>query len=86
MELKISAKVRKKINGYDRPTRENLRKGVNGLMKTPPEGDIAPLQGYNDGRLRLRIGKYRIIYKYIMEGGEEILCITAVGSRGEIYK
>ena len=55
-------------------------------MKTPPEGDIIPMQGYSDGRLRLRVGKYRIIHNYSIEDGKKILYIIAVGSRGDIYK
>ncbi len=44
------------------------------------------MQGYSDGRLRLRIGKYRVIYKYGLEMQLEILYIIDVGSRGDIYK
>lgn len=86
MELEIAAKAQKKINSYDRPTRESIRAGVDGLMKTPPEGDIIPMQGYSDGRLRLRVGKYRIIHNYILKNGKKILYIIAVGARGDIYK
>lgn len=54
-------------------------------METPPKGDIKTLQGYTDGRQRLRVGKYRIIYNFL--GSEiEILYIFDVDSRGDIYK
>ncbi len=56
------------------------------MTKEPPEGDIKFLQGYADGRKRLRIGKYRIIYNYLPGGGVEILYIINVDSRGDIYK
>ena len=49
-------------------------------------GDIKPLQGYSDGRQRLRIGKYRIVFCYMVENNEKVLYIMDVGSRGDIYK
>ena len=36
--------------------------------------------------IRLRVGKYRIIYKYLTNNEIEVLCIMDVGSRGDIYK
>lgn len=47
---------------------------------------IRTIQGYKDGRKRLRIGKYRIIYNYISNGEIEILYVMNVDSRGDIYK
>lgn len=44
------------------------------------------MQGYHDGRLRLRVGKYRIIYQYATDGTVEILHIMDIDSRGDIYK
>ena len=60
--------------------------GIKGLIKESPEGDIKPLLGYSDGRKRLRIGKYRIIFKNIKENLIEILLILDIGSRVDIYK
>lgn len=44
------------------------------------------MSGYKDGRYRLRVGKYRIIYKYLTNNEIEVLCIMDVGSRWDIYK
>lgn len=66
---------------------KNVNTGsINGLTQKPPKGDIGPLQGYKDGRQRLRVGKYRVIYRYTQDGGVEILVIMEIGSRGDIYK
>lgn len=35
-----------------------VKKAIEGLTENPPKGDIKPLQGYSDGRKRLRVGKY----------------------------
>ena len=56
------------------------------LTHKPAEGDIKKMSGYKDGRYRLRVGKYRIIYKYLTNNEIEVLCIMDVGSRGDIYK
>ena len=86
MEIRYSKAAAKAIESMDRPTKQRIRAGILGLTQKPPQGDIRPMQGYSDGRLRLRIGKYRVIYKYGLEMQLEILYIIDVGSRGDIYK
>ena len=86
MEISYSKSAAKAINGLDRPTKQRIRDGILGLTKKPPEGDIRPLQGYNDGRQRLRVGKYRVIFKFDLDSEIQILYIMNVGSRGDIYK
>lgn len=44
------------------------------------------MQGYSDGRKRLRIGKYRVVYRYKQDEKIEILCIMAIDTRGDVYK
>ena len=77
--LKFLAKVEK-------PLANKIREAINGLTLKPAIGDIKPMQGYNDGRMRLRVGKYRIIYKYGIDGDLEVLFILDIGARGDIYK
>ena len=70
----------------DQPTKARIKASIEGLILTPPKGDIKPLQGYKDGRMRLRVGQYRIIYRYDKGGTVEILLILDIGARGDIYK
>lgn len=86
MKIEYSKKAVKFIESQDRPTKQRLKKAIEGLTETPPKGDIKPLQGYSDGRKRLRVGKYRIIYNYLPNGEIEILYIINIDSRGDIYK
>lgn len=86
MEIRYSKAAVKAINSMDKATKERIRAGILGLTQKPPQGNIKPLQGYHDGRLRLRIGGYRIIYKYGLENQLEILHIIDIGTRGDIYK
>ena len=44
------------------------------------------MQGYSDERKRLRVGSWRVIYKYGREDELEILLVIDIGNRGDIYK
>ncbi len=72
--VKFLKSIDKKLSG-------RILKGIEGLTKEPPEGDIRPLQGKGN-ELRLRVGKYRIIYQY----EDNSLVILDIDSRGDIYK
>lgn len=85
MNIEYSKRAAKFINKQDKPTKQRLKDAIEGLAENPPKGDIKTLQGYTDGRKRLRVGKYRVIYNYIHEE-IEILYIFDVDSRGDVYK
>lgn len=86
MRIEYSKRVAKYIDSLDRPAKQRIKKAIEGLTEQPPKGDIRMLQGFSDGRKRLRVGKYRIIYNYLPSGEVEILYIVNVDSRGDIYK
>lgn len=86
MKIKYHKKAVKFIESQDKSTKKRIKIAIEGLTETPPKGDIKPLQGYSDGRKRLRIGKYRIIYNHISEDEIEVLFIMNIDSRGDIYK
>lgn len=72
---KQSAKL---MNSLDKPTQQRIRNAIRKI----PDGDIKTLQGYTDGRKRLRVGKYRVIFYSI----NETVFVLDIGSRGDIYK
>lgn len=86
MKIEYSKRAAKYIDGLDKTTKQRIKKAIEGLLEQPPKGDIKTLQGFTDGRKRLRVGKYRIIYNYLPSGEIEILFIINVDSRGDIYK
>lgn len=53
------------------------------IYKLPNEGDIKAVKGY-EGRYRLRVGDYRVIYTIY----EAVLTVNVlkVGNRGDVYK
>ncbi|MGI6435071.1 MAG: type II toxin-antitoxin system RelE family toxin [Syntrophomonadaceae bacterium] len=63
-----------------------IKSGIEGLLELPPRGDIKNIRGSNSLTYRLRIGKYRILYEFVNNDGEQVLVIKDIGSRGDIYK
>lgn len=87
MTIEYSRQAIKYIAALDRPTKHRIREAITGLMESPPKGDIKPLKGYNERTMRLRVGKFRIIYRYEMDGNQRhMLYVSDIDSRGDIYK
>lgn len=86
MEIRYTKKAAKYINDLDRPTKQRIKSAIEGLTFEPPKGDIKTMQGFTDGRKRLRVGKYRIIYSYLPDGEIVVLYIMNIDTRGDIYK
>ena len=86
MEIRFDKAAVKFLKGLPQKLRDSILEAIRGLTQKPPKGDVKPLQGYKDGRHRLRVGKYRVIYRYTQDGEIEILIVMEIGSRGDIYK
>ena len=86
MRIEYSRIAAKVLQRMDRPLRMRIHEAIKGLTLTPPQGDIKPMQGKPEGRFRLRVGGYRVIYRYDQDGTMTILFIIDVGPRGDIYK
>ena len=83
MQIEYAKSAVKTINALEKICKTKYESK---LTEVPPVGDIKPMQGYSDGRLRLRVGKYRIVYKYIVTNNVKSLHTMEIGSRGDIYK
>lgn len=86
MIIRYSKDALKFLAKLDKKSVTRIREAINGLTLEPPVGDIKLMQGYTDNRKRLRVGSWRIIYKYGAEQQVEILFIIDIGNRGDIYK
>ena len=51
----------------------------------PGEGGVLRFVG-KEGRQRLRVGGWRVIFRYGAENEIEILFVLEIGNRGDIYK
>lgn len=86
MIIRYSKDALKFLSKLDKKSVMRIRDAIAGLTQSPPVGDIKTMQGYSDGRKRLRLGSWRIIYKNTEENAIEILFVIDIGNRGDIYK
>ena len=86
MRIVYSKASLKFLSRLDAKSVNRIREAINGLTQNPPKGDIKLMQGYYDGRKRLRVGSWRIIYKISSDDQIEILFVIDIGNRGDIYK
>ena len=71
----------KYINRLNAKDRERIKEALRDLAKEPPKGDIRPYEG-NPGILRLKVGNYRIIFKFT---GTDSILVSHVEPRGQAY-
>lgn len=86
MVINYSKKALKFLKSLDKKSVDRIRSAINGLTQVPPIGDIKSMQGSKDGKMRLRVETWRVIYKYGTNQEVEILFILDIGNRGDIYK
>ncbi|MCM1335322.1 MAG: type II toxin-antitoxin system RelE/ParE family toxin [Eubacterium sp.] len=86
ISIKYSKDAIKFLSKLDKRSVARIRNAIAGLTREPPIGDIKTMQGYGDGRKRLRVGSWRIIYRQDREGTVEIILVIDIGNRGDIYK
>ena len=86
MVIRYTKDALKFLSRLDKKSVSRIREAIQGLTLSPPVGDIKLMQGYTDNRKRLRIGSWRVIYKYGTDNELEILYIISLGNRGDIYK
>ena len=85
MPIEYSKSAAKALQKMDKALRQRIHYAIMGLTQTPPVGDIKPMQGYT-GRYRLRVGGYRVVYRFDERGTMIVLYVIDVGPRGDIYK
>jgi len=87
MRIDYTRRAAKFIASLDGATKNKILSGVMGLTDIPPKGDIKLLHGdYPSKSFRLRIGKYRVIYRYdVDENNQRILVVEEINLRGNIY-
>jgi len=85
-KIKYSKDAIKFLAKLDKKSVTRIREAIIGLTYNPPVGDIKTMQGFNDGRKRLRVGSWRIIYRHENEETWEIIFVIDIGNRGDIYK
>ena len=86
MEIRYTKDSIKFLEKQPKSVVTRIRDAISKLKLNPPEGDILTMKGYTDGRKRLRVGTFRIIFRNVTENQVEILIVIDIGNRGDIYK
>lgn len=86
IQIRYSKDSLKFMSKLDKKSINRIREAISGLTQKPPIGDIRTMQGYTDGRKRLRVGSWRVIYKFNEEDVLTVLLVIDIGNRGDIYK
>lgn len=49
MKIEYAKRASKYIELLDKPTKQRIKAGIEGLTENPPKGDTKAMQGYSDG-------------------------------------
>jgi len=82
MQIILSHNAEKALRKLDKKRRDNIIEAIQGI----PQGDIKPMEGKPEGRYRLRIGSYRVIFRYDKNGNMVIVVVLEISPRGDAYK
>ena len=83
MNITLSRAAAKTFQAMDGPTKDRIKTALSKI----PKGDIKVMQGFSDGRKRLRIGKYRAVFIDVTtQDSDKGVHVIELGSRGNIYK
>lgn len=85
MRIEYSKKAQKDLKRLPKDVARLVTKALEGVAENPPRGDIKTLNGFSDGRKRLRVGRYRVIFQYLDDGSVYVWVIE-IGVRGDVYK
>ena len=83
-KILLHKKAAKIYERLDEKSAAILNEGIESLKNNPFYGrNIKRLKGDLEGKFRLRIGKYRVVYR--VEKAEKIIIIEDIGRRGKVY-
>jgi mRNA interferase RelE/StbE len=79
--IRFTPEARTQLRALDRPTALRILEAIDRLGSTG-SGDVEPLHGEWEHCFRLRVGDYRVVFRYLDTGLEAL----AVGHRSDIYR
>ena len=83
-EILLHDQVVKFYNKLDDKNAARINRAIETLLEKPASGkNIKMLKGELKGKFRLRVGKYRIVYR--IESDKNTVIIEDIGVRGNVY-
>ncbi len=88
MEILYSKQAQKFLFKQNKKTADRIRQGIEELADQNIIKDIRPMEGRHkkEGDMRLRIGTFRVIYNYGVNGELQVLLVLKIDNRGDVYK
>lgn len=84
MKVEVADQVRNFVRSLAPIPRGKVRAAIRGLEKE--RGDIKALEGPLDGYFRLRIGTYRVVFRYHVAGNTRIIRCDFAEKRSIVYE
>ncbi|SFF58433.1 mRNA interferase RelE/StbE [Halobacillus alkaliphilus] len=82
-EILLSKGAEKFVRKQDVPTKKRIKKALLDLAEDP-HNNILDTKKLSTGDMRLRVGKFRVIYE--LDNENIIIHVLDIGSRGQVYK
>jgi mRNA interferase RelE/StbE len=76
--------VKKYLRDQSKEVRQRIGEAINAIEVDPRPNGVKALQGNEKGRLRYRVGDYRVVYE--CKDQELLILVVKVGDRKEIYR
>lgn len=87
MEIIYSRDAVKFLAKQGKNTATRIQNAVAKYAEAPANyPNVKPVEGYSDGRLRIRVGDYRVVFRHDSDGTMQILFVIQIDNRGQIYK
>jgi mRNA interferase RelE/StbE len=81
-EVEYTTSAFRQLQKLDRTVQARIVSGIDELPENPRPAGVEKLSGA-DG-WRIRIGNYRVVY--MIDDGQQIVTVTRVGHRREVYR
>ncbi|MCL1467545.1 type II toxin-antitoxin system RelE family toxin [Argonema galeatum] len=82
-QIEILPSAKRELDALPLQVRERIDKAFEALAINPRPPGVKAMQGYK-GLLRIRVGKYRVIYR--VEDDRLVVIIVQVGHRCDVYR
>jgi mRNA interferase RelE/StbE len=81
--VEVLPAVWRKLSTLRTPIQDRIREAMNSLAIDPMPADAIPMRDKGIGLYRLRVGRYRIVYRI----QDDRLCVLVIriGHRSEVY-
>jgi len=82
--IRFRPRVERQLAALPANVRVRILRRIDALAEDPHPRGVEALEGDLKGRLRVRVGNYRVIYRVLHD--EQAVLISSAGHRGKVYR